>query len=825
LGNGAILSFLKGRHFKMTTSGLGHITLRAIKCLKSSGAKSFERLTATLLSHLIEVPIRLCDTGYQAGIDALAEIPLAIEDKRYQEDTLDLRELEGELAAAARRYPDLQLWMLVSTTELDPAKRDALGKTGETLGLGVFVLDSATAQPYLPGIPAISALCATDVDVTLQAVSDQQWLDAHRVAEMPSVAEVEADLKAIRELPRFAEWMRYLGTTVIELPVWRLIVERQNRRLKKILEEKSTFPLWGTDFDPNKVVPRTAKNKINEWLNSAIKTSEPDIAVVLGERFDGKTWCVFDWLTDGLIALSLPVFFIGSNRGINGTKSLEDHILDDVKRVLGSFERHAEATIKRQRDIKAGTTPWCLVVLDGLNEYLPSFNKCLEHAAYASGRIDLDSRPCAVLATVRRRSWIELDSQIQGKKQLIKISPYDEAEFQAALRLRGLPDDYLASLPDTVHPLVRRPRYLGLVIDHKDQLGSYDAVTPDVLHWLDACDKVARSRPAPAPGWDAESYQEILKNLAAGYSTQGALNLTEVQSAIGTLASDPRSALEELKSEGVLAKTSAGYQVSGNRLALGMGIYLLERLEVAYKKNQSLVECLRDLLAPAQETEEMISWLRAAAPIALLKSPATSEAVLDTLVNEWLRSRNLSRQDFQEIKAVRRLLLRPLLRLAERTWSFGTGEPRLQELSRMVFVDTLDAQREAISRAVCGWFRSVPRAGSTALQRVKREENPEAIIQAGIAAKDLADLCLQICGDEGILTLHRVGLHLVNREPELVGPQDLLALLAAKSIALDSLGDGDRFALRRSLAKVKLTWFEHQVRCLPRGCYALLGRE
>jgi hypothetical protein len=71
--------------------------LPALKRLKPSGEKSFEKLTATLLSQLIGMSIRLCKSGYQGGIDALAEIPIAIEDKRSQAGTLDLNELRGKL--------------------------------------------------------------------------------------------------------------------------------------------------------------------------------------------------------------------------------------------------------------------------------------------------------------------------------------------------------------------------------------------------------------------------------------------------------------------------------------------------------------------------------------------------------------------------------------------------------------------------------------------------------------------------------------------------------------------------------------------------------
>ena len=165
----------------MTPSILGQATLQALKCLKESGEKSFEKLTATLLSLLIGFPIRLCKPGYQAGIDAMAdpaELPVAIEDKRHQTGNLDLRDLEGELAAATRTYPDLQLWVLATTVEVSPLQDQALRNTGENLGLAILILDSAAARPQLPEIASIVALCASAPDATLDAISTPEWLDA-----------------------------------------------------------------------------------------------------------------------------------------------------------------------------------------------------------------------------------------------------------------------------------------------------------------------------------------------------------------------------------------------------------------------------------------------------------------------------------------------------------------------------------------------------------------------------------------------------------------------------------------------------------------------
>ena len=174
----------------MTSAVRGQVTLPAIKCLQESGEKGFEKLTATLLSLLIGLPIRLCKSGDQAGIDAMAdpaEIPVAIEDKRYQSGTLDLDSLRGRLAAAAQTYPDLQLWVLATTVEVSPLQAQALRNTGESLGLAVLILDSAAAQPQLPEIASIVALCASAPDETLNAISTPEWLDAKLRVSMPPI--------------------------------------------------------------------------------------------------------------------------------------------------------------------------------------------------------------------------------------------------------------------------------------------------------------------------------------------------------------------------------------------------------------------------------------------------------------------------------------------------------------------------------------------------------------------------------------------------------------------------------------------------------------
>src|SRR2546430_6791286 len=59
--------------------------------------------------------------------------------------------------------------------------------------------------------------------------------------------------------------------------------KNQNRRLGKILERDAGV-IFGTAFDSSKVVPRTAKKALDEWFETALNSSDPEVAVVVGDR-------------------------------------------------------------------------------------------------------------------------------------------------------------------------------------------------------------------------------------------------------------------------------------------------------------------------------------------------------------------------------------------------------------------------------------------------------------------------------------------------------------------------------------------------------------
>ena len=853
---------------QIKTSLQGQATVAALRQLDPAGKEgSFEELVARLLAKLIRQPVRRAHAGSQEGKDALSDDgAVAIECKRYAEGTsLTARHLLSELEEAKAQHPDLQLWILATTTALGATEKDKLDQAAHGKGLAVLYLDTAATGPFLEPTHSIAALCATDIETTLEFLSG--------VADRGARRKLRTELEAIGKAPDFGAWVEWLREEIRNrLPIWRFVVERHNLALIKRIRE-TAFPAFGTRYEPEQSVRRQSCAQLDEWLCKALTVQSPEIppvAAIVGERYDGKTWLVYQWLIEIAERSPVPIFFIDSGSGIQSDRGLAELQIKDLAPALKGERDYVGSFVHNYRSRQdVGKTPWALIIFDGLNEYAPNHRAWLRHLEAALGRGELDCRPAAVLLTARARSWPELkdllprreaSTDIAGPSSRapdlvtleIPLGPFNEVEIQEALIRLRLPADLLETLPENARELAHRPRYLGLIAQYRRELGDYAAVTPEVLHWLDLCDKVGRMRQG-REDWEPAQYQGFLSSLAKRWLDQRFLDEASIREILGNLTTQVSNVLAELRSEVILSGESGNYTVQADRLAMGYGLFLRDALIQAFRRGADLKEALHDLLSPLIEGDEAVDALRAASTLMLVevaaKSPAAGPdqepiAVLDVLLWEWLNSRNLGEQDLEAIYELRKLLFDGLLRSWREIWRWTQSDSRIREIAVMVFGESVESEgsrRDRLHTAVQEWFRLVPLEGGwyqreqTKVELKIEEDHQVPVIEAvasllrsQVEHPNLGHLALQLVEGLDIQRLQATSLYLVSRAPHFVAPEDILAFVVVRVLLEEPIDSGDFWVVRRAVENTPAQWFERQIlRCAnePNGVLGKALRE
>lgn len=792
---------------------LGEKTVKALLTLNPSGPRSFEDLLRELLSALSGQTYHLSSAGRQSGVDGVSVAgSIGFEAKRYGDNQLDFPSLLGKLDQASRDRPDLELWIVGTTGRLGAQHQEELNESATARGLSVLLLgEGDLAETFHP----LAGLCATNPNRVCEVLADQAWRDRsrRRIKKTRAVPteEVHAELLTIADQPEFESFRATLQQTLRELPTWKTFVNLHNQRLKRAILSSARAEL-GSDFHPGEVIPRTVKAKIDEWLTIALPSPEPPLGIVVGEKFDGKTWAVFDWLIEKLDTLNLPVFFLSSGQG-DVANRLEVILLAEIERSLGPNGRHARALLQRHRPWRAGRTPWCVLVLDGINEYKSSDKPeaWYRHLSDALACAEVEVRSCAVLCSMRKTSWPEFDRQVRklalGGLQTFTVGPFDDREFATALAHAGAASEQIAELPESARTLLRRPRFLRLVLDHPDRLGNFEEINEDVLYYLDVTDKLRGDRTGSVAGWSEETYQEVLLELAKRAARQHVLARADVLDSVLTqIRSEEDLAIKDLLSEGVLERAGRKFNLCTEHLHTGMGLLLLDLVSAPGGRDE-LRERLRDTLSPYNDDDIVAIWLRRASVFALL-SGQVSEDAIDTLVDEWLRSRNRPPDDLDQLKQIRRWLLRPLLRLASRTWGRGIGHRGLQELSLMLFSEAAEREPDVVRHYTTRWCRLVPARGPSFV-----EDKPgiEETVRGALEEGSLKQLDLQSYPDSGCLRLHSTALYLESVAPGLLSADDLFATVAAHHIPFYYLPDAGPWIVRQALAGVPHEWFENRV--------------
>ena len=791
------------------TTNLGALTIEALKRLNPSGEKSFERLMARLLGNIAGRPFRLCRSGRQLGADALTDIPIAVEFKRYETGTLDLTELRGKIDDVSAHHQDLEVWVLVTTTTVGAGVSD-LEDSAHRRGIATLFLDADSFHPPLPAdIHPLAALCATDPDGVCQVLVDPDWLDPRREGARPSIDRVRAELEALRGLTELKAFEETLRRHLRELPTWRMLVEKQNQRLKRrILEEP--YPAFGTGYDHTRAVRRTLETALDQWSDTAVASETPTPVVILGEQLDGKTWCTFHWLVGHLDGFDVPVFLVASPDGDRDTPLLET-LIKQAEEALGPLARHARAIIQRHRALSQTARPWCLLVLDGLNEYQLGPRRYLQHVAWALARSDVDHRPSAILCTARtpfrEASRAQFDELVRGPISTLTLGPFDDPELEAALPRYEISRERFQSLPADAQQLLRHPRYLRL-IGKAQHLDRY-VITADVLYWLNVQDKIRSGKPGLPVDWDEQADQGVLRDLAGKSLATRRLRVEDVRESIGKFTSSVERALANLKSAGVLVQETGKFKVHPERLRVGLALLILDRLEEALGNGKDLERTLADVIDPLRETDFFVAAIRSAAVFALLAVPVVDMGIIDILVTAWLSSRNLGQGAGEEIRELAPLLLDTLLRTAPRNWSKAPGNERLRVVSILVFVERLKSNDARLTREVPRWLRLVPREGGWHLQE---KPDAEERVREYVADPHLREFGLTIYGDSGLLRLQNLALYLESLSPGLLAPDDFLALQATQGVDFGLTDAGAHWVFRRSLETTPLSWFEERAR-------------
>ncbi|MEA2337344.1 MAG: hypothetical protein QOE82_1351, partial [Thermoanaerobaculia bacterium] len=553
-------------------------------------------------------------------MDAIADVPFAVEAKRHKND-VSSRELLGGLAKAALKYRDLELWVLAATCTVGAQAAEDLRRYGEEHGIGTMLLDTSPLAE-LPTVGGITALAATDIDTTTKILADPSWQTGEAP---PDLDAIRAELTAVRDQTAFSDWTVHLKTSLRDLPTWRRFVRSHNNTLRDriISDARANFV---TPYDPAEAIPRDAESELSAWLGQCTTTAECPIAIVVGERYDGKTWLVYRWLSESLPHLTLPVFFFSSD----DVKADNGHVMTmieaQVRHAMRSFSRHAEAMMERQRQAAdQSSRPWCVLVLDGANEYTTDATPFLK-AVTAAVPVRPHDAKAALIVTCRRQDFESNAWWLENRPfRSVELGSFNDREFEQALARYSLSAKDIDEWAESARNLMRHPRYLGLAIRFWKELPLFGVVTADVLNFLDVWEKVIPR--SAGVQLKPEALQAVLAGLAEELLKERTLNLKAVRNRVAEVTDHVDASVESIISRGVLSMQNGLLVLNPEQFEFGMGLLIRKTLWTTGELDFARV--FEELLQPNRSDDEKVRWIRAAVTTsAVSRDEATRPEVL-----------------------------------------------------------------------------------------------------------------------------------------------------------------------------------------------------
>lgn len=273
----------------------------ALRSLDPTGDSGFEGLIAKLLESLIGRRFFLAKAGFQGGRDMSTESRygniIAVECKKYLENTeLKERELLGEIAQVSRAFPDLDLWVLVASREVDSTLQDSVNYEAREHGFEAFIID--TIEPDSKKPSSLSALCAHAPEIVLQFIRKNK--------PRTNLKPLKNTLATIKTQPGYQQVIQELKNTFSSSTVgydnWR---HQQNTwLLEQFRSGRKSYAVFKQYINVlDESVLKIEREHVNKALSNWFHSWQKDHAflALVGGEGDGKTWATASWFAKKLI--------------------------------------------------------------------------------------------------------------------------------------------------------------------------------------------------------------------------------------------------------------------------------------------------------------------------------------------------------------------------------------------------------------------------------------------------------------------------------------------------------------------------------------------
>ncbi|OYD87845.1 hypothetical protein CDG77_27170 [Nostoc sp. 'Peltigera membranacea cyanobiont' 213] len=763
--------------------------LDALRKLDPSGLQGFEGLVAQLLEALTERRFYLAKSGSQEGRDMSSRHygsnVIAVECKRYQNTKLDERELSGELSQASRSIPDLDIWVLIATREVDSKLIDNLTNEAINLGIHFEVIAEGIENP-----DSLEVLCAYSPNIVIKFLES--------IISPNQVQELEDYLDNIAIHPQFQAKKEVLKSKfcsdIIGYDNWRV---KQNQHfldcLKLEIKSRAAFgqPINIFSNDVRFIERKELLDKLNSWYSNWVNNKK--IFTLLGEEGDGKTWGIAHWLGIKIQQSDLfpAVAFFSSNKISNDNPSILFSNL--VAHKLNLQHEHCKKRVDRWFNNSSDNVPRLLLVLDGINERYDNlwWRNLLEQLSENTWLQNV-----AIIITCRNEYWKRnFDSLSYLPINKYAIPAYNNNELTEALKNYELSR---SDFSDELLKLLRKPRYFNLMLKHHKSIEINGDITVERLIYEDWKDRFKRK----AITLDDDKFRGLIRDLAEKTKEENKKYLRDrdIEESLSFI-SNKSQVFEELITGGILKNQDTKNQIVPGFLHYGFGLLLVYQLKEGMEQSdKNPEEIISEWIEPQAEMDTKAKICHYASLIALT-DPNIPLKAKTSLLNAWINSRNPGLDIEKEFIAYLPCDPHAYIELAEIIGSNTFQNPWAEELLKRAFMKWKEYGNilTILSLALEKWLGflhcygfSLQRHPSVSIEEIRHEINERAGQELKPGNFIFQGYNLTVIEDDGLLRLGRLALGLISRLPR----QNFVRAIATGILAEEIMGfpsKGDLF--------------------------------